>query len=202
MAEKNVEKKFRTFWHFVSHHRRRFLNRTTEEILASQIISIVGAIAAGLVLDTYKNSFALTAGMFILLPGAFDLTGAVAGAYGAKIHHRFCPTKNCPSGTLSHTFGHTLFSSLATAIVASFVLGIITGALAALLFDGSFVVVLAVAVLSCLIVSVIGLPLIGLLTLAMARLNLDPDNFVGPIVFPLFDILTIFAIVFSLGVIL
>jgi cation transporter-like permease len=180
----------KSHWHFLFHRRRSSLAKTTREIFGGQLISLTGSIVAGLSLELVKSTLAGTVGIFLILPGVFDLGGSVAGAFGAKINHALTS-----DGRLKrHDFGRSWLYSLGIVGLASLVLGLIGATLAALLFDGDFTKILFIAVVAPIITATIGLPIIGGLTILAARRGLDADNVIGPIETSVFDSLTILVI--------
>lgn len=167
------------------------------EILLGQGVSLLGALFAGVALELNKSELLAVAGVFLLLPGIFELGGAVAGAFGAKISH----FRELHPRLARRQFLPSVLYSLLLVVAASFVLGAIGGALAAGLFGADFGTLLRVCVLSVVLSSVIGLPLVGLATLAAVRLGMDADNVIGPVETSLFDVLSIVATVIAIGVV-
>jgi mgtE-like transporter len=179
----------RSHWQFLFHRRRRSLNKTTREIFAGQLVSLSGSIIAGLLLEMVKSTLIGTVGIFLLLPGVFDLGGSVAGAFGAKISHA---SRQGRVGLKD--FRRSLAYSLLVLFLASIVLGLIGAILASSLFEADFLTVATTAVLASMITGTIGLPIIGGVTLLASKKGLDPDNIIGPIETSIFDSLTIMAI--------
>ncbi len=94
-------------WHYVRRRRTRKKTHTSREILAGQLLSVSGSVLAGYVLDLTKLELASMAGVFVLLPGVFDLGGSVAGAMGARLNHRLslgAPTRAVLRDAILHAF--------------------------------------------------------------------------------------------------
>ena len=189
----------RHHWRYVYKHRRqRRLARDKREILLGQAISLVGALSAGIALELNKEQLLAVVGVFLMLPGIFELGGAVAGAFGAKINHFH---EEHPR-LVRRKFIPLLLYSLLLASAASFVLGSVGGLVSAALFAGQFSLLVQITVLSVFFSSVVGLPLVGLFTVLAIRRGLDADNVIGPIETSLFDVLSIVTTVIAIGIVL
>lgn len=176
-------------WHYVRSRRLRKTNHTAKEILIGQIVSVVGAVIAGLVLDFNKAELATMAGVFLILPGVFDLGGAVAGAMGARINHRLgegAPTRHVLRDSLLHAFTLICFSAVFLSIFGAI--------LGRLLFDADLWRLFMVAFLSAIAAAVVGLPVIAIATVLAKKRGLDADNFIGPIETSVFDTLTVLTV--------
>lgn len=176
-------------WHYVRKRRMQRAGRTSKEILVGQLVTIFGAVVAGLILDLNKAELATMAGAFMIMPGVFDLGGAVAGAMGARLNHRLdqgVPVRHVTRDALLHAFTLICFSAV--------FLGIFAAILGMLLFDADFWRILMVTFLSAVAAAVVGLPVIAVATVAAKKKGLDADNFIGPIETSLFDTLTVLAI--------
>lgn len=176
-------------WHYVRRRRLRTANHTNREILGGQIITLLGAVVAGLVLDLNKGELASMAGAFMIMPGVFDLGGAVAGAMGARLNHRLdqgAPVKHVTRDALLHAFTLICFSAV--------FLGLFGAIVGKLLFDADLWRLFMVTFLSAVAAAIVGLPIIATATVLSKKRGLDADNFIGPIETSLFDTLTILAI--------
>lgn len=184
-------------WHYLYRRRRHKKESTSREILIGQLISLTGSIAAGYFLEVGKIHLALVAGAFLILPGIFDLGGSIGGALAAKIAHRLEEGKQ----STHKIFLHSLFFAFAIAVVAAIFLSLFGAGLAAWLFDASFRDIFFSSILATTIVGLIGFPLVGLATILIYRLGLNPDNVIGPIETSIFDSLTIISLLIALSVV-
>lgn len=176
-------------WHYLRRRRQRRGTHTTKEILAGQIITLFGAVVAGLVLDFSKGELATMAGAFMIMPGVFDLGGAVAGAMGARLNHRLdqgAPVKHVTRDALLHAFTLICFSAV--------FLGFFGAIVGKLLFDADLWRLFMVTFLSAVAAAIVGLPVIAAATVFSKKRGMDADNFIGPIETSLFDTLTVLAI--------
>ncbi|MCU0666998.1 MAG: magnesium transporter [Patescibacteria group bacterium] len=176
-------------WHYIKKRRTRKVHHTTKEILIGQMVSISGALIAGLALELSKTELIAMAGAFLILPGVFDLGGSIAGAMGARINHHLqndTPLNKLASSAVKHSF---LLLSVAGLVVA------LCGAtIGSLLFDGEFIRIFTVAYFSILIAGLLGLPIVAIGTIKAFKIGLDPDNFIGPIETSVFDTLTVLVV--------
>ncbi len=156
------------------------------EIALGQIISVSGSLIAGLLLDINKNTLALFAGAFLLLPGIIDLAASITGAMCAKINHRLEA-----SDQKWHIVRGSVAFALLLSLTSGFVVGVCAGAIGELFFEAHFWQVATLGVASMLIVGVITYPIMAMLTLFVRRTGADPDNIVGPVESGFTDTLTV-----------
>lgn len=183
-------------WHHVYKKRRRHaLGISSKQIAIGQVISLVGAVIAGFHLDHNKSSLALIAGAFLIMPGVFDLNGALGGALSAKINHRLESPSAKAFGTLMRTMAFAVLISL----LAGSLVGVAGGTIAHIFFDANFVTVFKLSLGSILLGAIIGFPLVGLVTIILRKFGINPDDVMGPIESTFFDVLTVAALVVVAG---
>lgn len=183
-------------WRYVYAKRRhRALGISAKQMAWSQVVSLIGSVIAGALLESNKTTLAIVAGAFVVLPGVFDLVGTLGAVLSAKINHRIAASSESVVGVFLNIVGLTLLiSALAGLLVAA-----VGGGIAALFFDASFWQVFWLAELAILLSSVLGFPMIGLLSLFFIRQRVNPDDVVGPIESSVFDILTVITMVIVIG---
>jgi cation transporter-like permease len=172
-------------WHYI-YKRRSYQPISWREIALGQIIALSGSLIAGLLLELNKHTLSLFVGAFLLLPGVIDLAASITGAMCAKINHRL-ETSN---ETLRIVEGSVLFA-LMLSVTAGLVVGITGGLIGELFFASSFWKICLLGVTTMIGVGVITYPLMSLLTLFIRRLNVDPDNIIGPVETGFTDMLTV-----------
>lgn len=183
-------------WHHVyKRRRRRALGISPKQIAIGQMVSLIGAVLAGFHLENNKASLAMIVGTFVILPGVLDLNGSLGGALSAKINHQL----ENPSAKIWRVFVHSVVFAWVIALLAGTVVGAAGGTAARLLFDADFAMVFKLALGSIMIGSAIGFPLIGLATLGLRRLGVNPDDVMGPIETSFFDFLAVFSLVAVAG---
>jgi cation transporter-like permease len=178
----------RQHWPYVYHRRRqKVLGINAKQMAWGQVASLIGSVIAGVLLDTHKETLALLAGAFVVLPGIFDLDGSIGAALSAKINHLSEKTNLSARRVLYHT----VWFALRQAILAGVLVGLMGASIAVLFFDAMFWHVFLIGVGAVTISAVLGFPLIGLLSIFFRRLSINPDDVVGPIESSLFDILAV-----------
>lgn len=177
-------------WHYLYERRRRrvrVLGISAEQMAWSQVLSLVGSIVAGVLLESNKASLAMLAGAFVILPAVFDLDGSLGATLSAKINHRM---EKDNARTSSIFISSVLFALLVAALSGLVVAGVGAG-IATIFFDAIFWQVFIVGFGAILLSAVIGFPLIGGLSVFFRKRNMNPDDVVGPIESSVFDILTV-----------
>jgi cation transporter-like permease len=183
-------------WHYVYKRRRnRALGISAKQMAASQVFSLIGSIIAGVLLEANKDSIALMAGAFVILPGVFDLDGSIGAALSAKINHRLSK-----AGSKIHTvFFSSVFYAIKISAIGGVLVGLIGGGISVWLFDANFYDVFSVAWIAIMLSAVIGFPLIAFLSVVFRELRVNPDDVVGPIESSIFDVLTVVTIALVIG---
>lgn len=184
-------------WHYVyARHRKRALGISTKQMAWTQVFSLVGSIIAGSLLESHKLTFTLLAGAFVVLPGVFDLDGSLGAALSAKINHRLEDPRNQPATVFVK--GVTFAFVIAT--LAGLVVAIVGASIANWFFDANFWRVFWLAESAIILSAIIGLPMIGGLSLLFRKLKMNPDDVVGPIESSIFDILSVITMVMVIKV--
>ncbi len=185
-------------WHYIyaKHHRRqRALGINAKQMSWSQVFSLVGSIIAGALLESNKTTLALLAGVFVVLPGVFDLNGTIGAALSAKINHRL----EDPDAKALRVFLRSVAFALFISVLGGLIVAGVGGLIAATFFNASFGRVFMVAELAIILSAIIGLPLIGILSLIFRHFRVNPDDVVGPIESSVFDILTVITLAMVIG---
>lgn len=183
-------------WHYIyAKRRRRALGISAKQMAWSQVFSLIGSVIAGVLLESNKTTLAMVAGAFVILPGVFDLNGTLGAALSAKINHRLEDPNNRPLPVFLRSVGFALF----VAIFGGLLVASVGGGIAVLVFDANFWQVFWLAEIAVFLGAVVGLPLIGLLSLLFIRRKMNPDDVVGPVESSIFDILTVISLILAIG---
>lgn len=183
-------------WHYLYRHRKqRALGISTKQMAWSQVLSLLGSIIAGVLLENNKETLALLIGAFVVLPGVFDLGGSIGASLSAKINHKL---EDSDARALRVFIRSTLFA-VALACTAGLIVAIIGGWLAMWFFDANFWDIFVLAEGAIVLSAVIGLPIVGGLSIAFRKLRVNPDDVVGPIESSIFDILTVVTMALVIG---
>lgn len=185
-------------WPFIYAKRRqrqRVLGVNAKQMAWSQVISLVGSVLAGALLEANKVELGLIAGAFLVLPGVFDLDGSIGAALSAKInHHLENPRANAVIVFLKSVGFALLISALAGLVVA-----VVGASVATAFFDADFSQIFLLTEQAILLSAVVGFPLIGALSVLFRQFKINPDDVVGPIESSIFDILTVVTMVMVIG---
>lgn len=178
-------------WAYVyEHHRRRVSLVSTKPIVLSQVFAIIASLFAGYLLDLNKENIAMIAGAFVLFPGVVDLEASITGALTAKINHQTAKLK-APNWLI---VSYSILFSLAVNLAAGFIIGLVGGWLGSILFDASVFKIVILSVTSTTIMAFVAYPLMSLFTLLIQRVNINPDNIVGPVQGSVIDVISILVI--------
>ncbi len=183
-------------WHHVYRRRRhRALATNPKQIAIGQMVSLIGAVLAGYHLNNNKASLALLVGTFLVLPGILDLNGSLGGALSAKINHHL----EDPKAKAFKVFIYSIGFAFLIAFLAGMVVGVAGGLIAVGFFDGNFLDIFKLCLGATMLSAVIGFPLVGILTMALRKLGINPDDVMGPIETSFFDFLTVITLVIVVG---
>lgn len=183
-------------WHYLyKKRRRRALGINAKQMAWGQIFSVIGSVIAGLLLESNKVTLAALAGAFVILPGVFDLSGTMGAVLSAKINHRL----EDPAAKQLRILISNVLLSLAVTLTAGLLLAAVGASLAIIFFEASFWQVFVLAEASIFLSTLVGFPLVGGLSVLFRRLNINPDDVVGPIESTIFDILTVLTLALVAG---
>lgn len=172
-------------------HRRRALESNPKQMALSQVVSLIGTVLSGYLFELNKDHLVGFVGAILVMPGVFDLTSSLGAAMSAKLNH----TLEFSSDSAWKNYWRAVGFSLKEIIAAGILVALVGGGLAALVFGTSAwqVVWLTFGALS--LTAVVGLPIIGYLTIKVRQRSINPDDVIGPIQSSLFEIFSILAIV-------
>ncbi len=179
----------RKHWHYIYKRRRKLKAISSGEIMFGQIVALSGSLVAGLLLELNKNSLALFAGAFLLLPGLIDLSATITGAMCAKINHQLEKSDKA----LRISEGGVGFA-LIMAVGAGSVVALFGGIIGELFFDSTFWQLGVLTLATLLIVGIITYPIMALLTVLTRRSGADPDNIMGPVETGFSDMITVIVV--------
>lgn len=183
-------------WHYLYRHRRqRALGINTKQMAWSQVLSLIGSVIAGVLLENNKEVLALMVGAFVVLPGVFDLGGSIGASLSAKINHKLENPKAKPLFTLAHSTTY----AIALAALAGLLVAFVGAVLSVWFFYADFWQIFWLAEGAIVLSALIGLPIIGVLSVLFRKMRVNPDDVVGPIESSIFDILTIVTMALMIG---
>lgn len=173
------------------------------EALPVLVISLIGGLIAGLVLEELLASVARFPGLLVMVPVFLATRGNVYGALGGRIASGLHQGLVRPRFQWNDRLVHAVIASFANGIGISIVIGALTWiALLVLGLEAAALVELvAIMLVAGTLTSVV--MILGLLGLIFTgyRLGYDPDNLVGPIVTTLGDIFGMFFLLLSVALV-
>lgn len=183
------------------------LGRILKESFPILLLTTVGGVAAGLLLDSMKDKFALIPGLLILLPAILGNRGNISGALGSRLASALHLGLIEPKLKLNKTLKDNVLAALILNIILSFILGIIT--YYAYILSG-FQGQIPASIIDLTLISFIAGTLAGvILTVASVLLailsyskGLDPDNVLAPLLSTFGDIITVLCLLFAIWVII
>jgi cation transporter-like permease len=134
-----------------------------------------------------KETLAAFAGAFVVLPGVFDLSGSLGASLSAKINHRL----ESSTAQIWKIFSSSLIFTYGIALASGLIVSCIGALIASQFFDANFGKVFALTELSIALCCLIGLPVIGGLSVVLRKFKVNPDDVVGPIESSITDILSV-----------
>lgn len=172
-------------------HRRRALKSSPKQMALSQVVSLVGTVLSGYLLELNKATLVGFAGAILIMPGVFDLTSSLGAAMSAKMNHAL-EFNNEP---VWKVFWRSVTFSLGEIITAGVLVALIGGVIAASVFGVAGWPVVWLTFGALILTALIGLPTVGYLTLKARQNRVNPDDVIGPVQSSLFEILSMLAIV-------
>ncbi len=174
--------------------------------LAALAFSAVTSVVAGLTLASQEENFRTLPGLLLFIPAAIGLRGNVFGPLGSRL------STTIQMGTFSWTWrrdsilGQNLIAVLVNTLAASLGISLVAEVLALFLRTAGvapigFADFVVAGVLGGVLASVVVLGFTLVLALAAVRLDLDLDNVVAPMVTAASDLITLPALVISLGLV-
>ena len=186
-------------WQHVYKKKRRHANYASAKNMAiAQLMTIFGAIIAGLILDSNKLTLAAMTGSFLLLPAIFDLSSSVGASLSAKINHRIVEGRGRKFKLFIKATLFAFFIGLLSGVLVS----LIGAAFANLIFEASFIKVFVLGVGSISLCMLIGFPIVGYSSMLLIKKGINPDDVIGPIETALFYILAVASISLISGALL
>lgn len=166
--------------------------RYIPEILAGQMVSIVGGLTAGALLGIYKSSFEPVAGFFLMLPGILNLPGDIQGSLAARINHNILrwPTLHKDKSQ----WANNVYATFLLAAAAGAVIGVMAMVFNGIAFGNYNWRLAVIGLFSALITNSILTPLVVKFTHFLFEKRHNPDNVMGPFVSSAGDLVAVVAL--------
>ncbi len=169
-----------------------------KEILASQIITVGGGLAAGILLALYTKKLLLIPGILILLPGFLEMRGSISGSFASRISSGlFLGVINPKLTKITKLIRGNIIASFWLTSVGALVLGLLA-------FGFNYVVLkvftpqlIFIPIIAALISNILQIPLTLMLTLYLFKKGHDPNNIIGPFITSSEDLMSIVSLLIA-----
>jgi len=172
------------------------------EIFSGELIAVTGGLIAGLSLAIFKNKLLLIPGLFILLPGFLEMRGNISGSLAARIGSALhLGTLSADSKYNNKIIVKNILASFLLVIFVSLVLGSLAYIATLLFFHIKFIEIIYISLFAAILSNVVLLPLTIRTSLWLYKKGHDPDNIMGPYITTVGDVVSIFAILLAITII-
>lgn len=171
------------------------LRREIEEIGFAEVISVTGAVLAGLLLVFFEKEILSVPGIFILLPGFLAMKGSIGGSLSARIANAISK-KQLNNKLIFNNIVAAFFLS----VFVSFLLGLMAFILTKILFGVFLIKIIFVAVFAGILSSVLTINLTINTTIYLSKKGYDPANLMGPYITTIGDFIGILSLFISIRV--
>ncbi len=172
--------------------------RDFEEILSSEIVSIIGGLIAGTVLALYTDKLLLIPGMLILLPGFLEMRGNISGSFASRLSSGLFIKVIDPNHPKAKIIHSNLIATFLLAGIASAALGFIAFLFNLIILHVSYPKIIVLPLVAGIIANGIEIPLTLFTTLYLFKKGHDPNNIMGPFITSTGDITSIVALLIAL----
>ena len=172
------------------------------EMFSIEIVSMTGALLAGVVLAIYKQSFEILPALFILFPGFLEMRGSISGSLSARLTSGLFLHVIKPELKMSKPIIGNVIASLVLTLITSVVLGLVAYYATSYFMGVTNFAIVYIAVMAGLISSAIEIPVTIAATILIFKKGHDPDDIVGPYITTLGDITSVFSLLVAMWVFL
>ena len=175
--------------------------KLVKEIFPSEIISIIGALLAGIVLSLLILPFKSFIILILMVPALLSLRGNISGPFIART------TRDLIIGDFSkRSWAENVLATTTLSIITAFLIGIFTIILNYALF-GIFLlplwIIILIPIITMLLTLALSIPISTGLNMFAFRKGKDPNNLVNPImtcIDDFFTVLSFYITIMLLGV--
>ncbi len=180
---------------------KEIFDRDFEEILGSQIVSVIGGLIAGTLLGIYTHNILLIPGMLLLLPGFLEMRANISAPLASRLSSGlFLGVITAKKKTKSNgkIIKGNVLASIVLTILSCLFLGLIAFFANYYIFHVYTPKLIFLVLIAGLIANAIEIPVTLLATFYLFRKGHDPNNIMGPFLTSLGDITSIIALVIAL----
>ncbi len=178
-----------------------FFDKNFKEILASQIVSVFGGLAAGTLLALYTGNLLLLPGMLVLLPGFLEMRGNISGSFASRLSSGLFLGVVKPDRMKTKLVRGNLLASFLLAVFVSFVLGLVAFLFSYAVLQAFVPEIILIALLAGIIANAIEIPLTLFATFYLFSKGHDPNNIMGPFITSTGDMTSIVSLLVAMVVV-
>jgi len=179
----------------------RFLDKDFEEILSSELISIMGGLTVGIILAVFTDKILLIPGMLILLPGFLEMRGNISGSFASRLSSGLFLGVIRPDKFKTRIIQGNLIASSLLVLFLSFVLGSMAFLFSFFVLHVFIFRIILLPIVAGIIANAIEIPLTLFFTLYFFRKGHDPNNIMGPFVTSTGDVTSIISLLIAMVII-
>ena len=176
-------------------------DKSFQEILGSQIISVFGGLFAGGILAYYTKNILLIPSMLIILPGFLEMRANISGPLASRLSSGLflgVIDSKMKSKVNKKILNGNILASIFLTIIACLFLGTLAFLMNYFVFQVYTPKLIFVLLIAGLIANAIELPITLFMTFLLFRKGHDPNNIMGPFLTSLGDITSIVALLIAL----
>lgn len=173
----------------------KIIDRDFDDIFFAQFRGILGGIIVGLIIAFQKGNLFEIPGMLILIPGLLEMRSSVGGTFASRISSGLFLGIIKPQYIFTKLIRENFLATLILTASSSTVIGLIAFLVNFFLLGNLNPDLILIAVLSGIIGNLIEIPLTLFATLFYFKRGHDLNNFIGPLVSTIGDVVNILALV-------
>lgn len=179
----------------------KIIDKNFDEIFFGQFRGIWGGIIVGLIIALQKNNLFEIPGMLILIPGLLEMRSSVGGTFASRISSGLFLGVIKPEYIFTKLIRENFLATLILTVSSSTVIGLVAFSVNFFILGNLNPDLILIAVLSGLIGNLIEIPLTLFATLFYFRRGNDLNNFIGPLVSSIGDVVNILALVIAINLV-
>ncbi len=177
------------------------IRKDFREILSAELISVIGGLAAGLLLAFATNQIELIPGLLILLPGFLEMRGNISGSLSARLSSGLIVGAIKPEVANQRIVKGNVTASIILSVFLSLLLGVVAFFSIFLFFQIINYKIIFIALIAGVLSNLIEIPLTIITVFWLFSHGHDPNNIMGPYVTTTGDIISVVSLLVAMVVI-
>lgn len=179
----------------------KIIDNDFDDIFFSQFTSLLGGIVAGAILATHKGNIFEIPGMLILIPGLLEVRGSICGSFASRLSSGLFLGIIDPKKILSKIVNGNFLATIIQAASASAAVGLVAFLVNFLILGSFNPGLILIALITGIVANLIQVPITLLLSLFYFKKGHDPNNFIGPLITSMGDVVSMVALVLTIQLI-